>query len=180
LQHIANNLPEAFTDYKGVTKSSYPTRNAPERVEGPNKNIQLLPLPKKKGRSMAAPKNDAQMKRQRIPRTKSTKSVNPNQPKVGRRPKVDTNPIPGPNPQPGSMVHRNTDPGRSEHPDSTVLGNDESDQGVKEIFVNYIDSGESYNRKTTIVNIYFSAAIAEIFLNDPDPKTMAECKKCSD
>jgi len=87
---------------------------------------------------------------------------------------VDTNPIPGPNPQSGSMVHPNTDPGTSEHPDSTVLGNDKSDQGVKEISVNYIDSRESYDRKTTIVNIYFSAAIAEIFLNDPNPKTMAE------
>ena len=68
LQHIANNLPEAFTDYKGLTKSSYPARNAPERVEVSNKNIQLLPLPKKRGRSTAAPNDDAQMKRQRIPR----------------------------------------------------------------------------------------------------------------
>ena len=177
LQHIANNLPEAFIDYKGVTKSSYPARNAPERVEVPNKNIQLLPLTKKRGRSTAAPKDDAQMKRQRIPRTKSTKSVNPSQPKVGRRPKVDTNPIPGPIPQPGSMVHPNTDPGTSEHPDSIVLGNDKSHKGVKEISISYIDSGESYDRKTTVVNIYFSAAIREIFLNDPDPKTMAECKK---
>ena len=73
------------------------------------------------------------------------------------------------------MVHPNIDPRTSEHPDSIVLGNDESDQGVNEISINYIDSGESYDRKTTIVNIYFSAAIAEIFLNDPDPNTMAEC-----
>jgi len=180
LQHIENNLPEAFTDYKGVTTSSYLVRNAPEKIEVPNKNIQLLPLPKKRGRSTVAPKNDAQTKRQRIPRTKSTKSVNTSQPKVGRRPKVDTNPIPGPNPQPESMVHRNIDPGTSEHPNSIVLGNDESHKGVKEISINYIDSGESYDRKTTVVNIYFSAAIAEIFLNDPDPKTMAECKKRSD
>ena len=28
--------------------------------------------------------------------------------------------------------------------------------------------------------MYFSAAIAEVFLNDPDPKTMAVCKKRSD
>ena len=139
MQHIANNLPEAFTDYKDVTKSSYPARNAPERVEVPNKNIQLLPLPKKRGRSMAAPKDDAQTKRQRIPWTKSTKSVNTSQPKIGRHPKMDTNPISGPNPQLGSMVHPNTDPGTSEHPDSTVLGNDESHKGVKEIFINYID-----------------------------------------
>jgi len=140
LLHIANNLPETFTDYKSVAKSSYPARNAPKRVEVPNKNIQLLPPPKKRGRSTAAPKDDAQTKCQRIPRTKSTKSVNTSQPKVGRRPKVDTNPIPRPNPQPESMVHPNIDPGTSEHPNSTVLGNDESHKGVKEISINYIDS----------------------------------------
>ena len=42
LQHIANNLPEAFTDYKGVTKSSYPARNAPEKSGGTNKNHSTL------------------------------------------------------------------------------------------------------------------------------------------
>ena len=30
-------MPEAFTDYKGVTKSSYRTRNAPEKSGGTNK-----------------------------------------------------------------------------------------------------------------------------------------------
>ena len=160
MQHIANNLPEAFTDYKGVTKSSYPARNAPEKIEVPNKNIQLLPLPKKRGRSTAAPKDDDQTKRRRIPRTKSTKSVNTSQPKVCRRPKVDTNPIPGPIPQSGSMVHPNTDPGTSEHPDSIVLGNDESHKGVKEISINYIDSGESYCNTPVLIMMLISCLIA--------------------
>ena len=39
LQYIANNLPNAFTDYKDVTKSLIPARNAPERVEVSNKII---------------------------------------------------------------------------------------------------------------------------------------------
>jgi len=77
-------------------------------------------------------------------------------------------------------VHPNSDPETLEHPDSIVLGNVESNNGVKEISINYIDSGESYDRKTTVVDYYFSAAIAAIFLNGPDPKTMAECKKRSD
>jgi hypothetical protein len=93
---------------------------------------------------------------------------------------VDKSPTPGPNPQPGSTVHLNSDPGTSERPDSIVLGNVESNNGVKEIFINYIDSGESYDRKTTVVDMYFFAAIEKIFLNNPDPKTMAECKKRSD
>jgi hypothetical protein len=149
-----------------------------ERVEVPIKTIQL-PLPNKRGRSMAAPKDNAPSKRPRISRTKSSKSVNPSQPQVGRHPIVDKNPKLGPNPQPGSMVHPNSDPGTSEHPDSIILGNDESINGVKEISINYINSGESYDHKTTVVDMYFSTAIVEIFLNDPDPKTMAKCKKLS-
>jgi hypothetical protein len=40
LQHIANNMAGAFTDYKGVTKSYNPARNVPERVEVPKLNSQ--------------------------------------------------------------------------------------------------------------------------------------------
>ena len=42
LQHIANNVPDAFTDYKGVTKSYNLARNIPERVEVPNKLLNCL------------------------------------------------------------------------------------------------------------------------------------------
>jgi len=77
-------------------------------------------------------------------------------------------------------VHPNSDPGTLVHPDSIVLGNVESNNGVKEISINNINSGESYDRKTTVVDMYFSTTIAQIFLNDLDPKTMEECKKRSD
>ena len=30
------DLPQSFTDNKGVTKSSYPDQNAPKRMEVPN------------------------------------------------------------------------------------------------------------------------------------------------
>ena len=78
-------MPETFTDNKGVTKSSYPTYNAPERMEVPIKTIQL-PLPKKRGRSTAAPKDNDPSKSPRIPRTRYSKLVNPSQPQVGRHP----------------------------------------------------------------------------------------------
>jgi hypothetical protein len=68
----------------------------------------------------------------------------------------------------------------SENPDSTVLGNHDESTRVNEISTNYIDSGESYNRKSTIVDINFSTTIANNLLNDHDPKTMAECEKRSD
>jgi hypothetical protein len=35
LQKIANELPDAFTNYKGVTKYFIPAWNAPERVDVP-------------------------------------------------------------------------------------------------------------------------------------------------
>ena len=51
---------------------------------------------------------------------------------------------------------------------------------MEEISTNYFDSGESYNRKTIIVDTYFAASIAENLQNDLDPKSMVECKKRSD
>jgi hypothetical protein len=50
LQNIANNLLDAFSEHKGVTKSLHPTRNVPERVEVPNKTTQPQ-ISKKRGRS---------------------------------------------------------------------------------------------------------------------------------
>jgi hypothetical protein len=35
LQQLANNLPDTFTNIRGVSKSHIPTANAPERVEIP-------------------------------------------------------------------------------------------------------------------------------------------------
>jgi hypothetical protein len=77
-------------------------------------------------------------------------------------------------------VHSISDVGTSERPDAIVLGNNEPSRAIQEIFINYTDSGESYDREITIVDKYFVVAIAEIIQNDPDPKTMAECKKRSD
>jgi hypothetical protein len=61
------------------------------------------------------------------------------------------------------------------------LGDEDASQRqrVHEISINYLESGESYDWETTIVDIYFSTMIAEILKNDPDPKIMAECKRRS-
>jgi hypothetical protein len=76
LQHIANNTLDAFTDYKGVTKSYNPTRNVPERVVVPNKTTQL---PCKRGRSMTISMDVAPCK-QRKRKNKSSNSANAAQP----------------------------------------------------------------------------------------------------
>ena len=51
---------------------------------------------------------------------------------------------------------------------------------MQEISINHVDSGESFDRKTTTVDIYFAEKIADTLLTDHDPKTMSKCKKCSD
>jgi hypothetical protein len=63
----------------------------------------------------------------------------------------------------------------SENPDALVLGNHEASTRIQEISINYTSFREVYERSTRIVNPCFSTIIAENFLADPDPKTMAEC-----
>ena len=67
-----------------------------------------------------------------------------------------------------------------EYLDSNTLGHIVESQRVNKISTNYIDSGESFNRKTTIININFPSKIASDLQPDPEPKTMAECIKRSD
>ena len=52
MQNIANNLPDTFTDLKGVSKSHNPDVNIPERVDIPIKVTQL-PNQNKRERSTA-------------------------------------------------------------------------------------------------------------------------------
>jgi hypothetical protein len=57
LQRIANELPEAFTNTKGIMKSHIPVVNAPERIEIPHEvdemefqvNSTLIPRTLKRG-----------------------------------------------------------------------------------------------------------------------------------
>ena len=73
LQNIANNLLDAFTDYKGVTKSLHPARNVPERVEVPHKTTHPQ-LGIKRGRSTS--------KKQDVIASKQNKIGNKTQPLV--------------------------------------------------------------------------------------------------
>jgi hypothetical protein len=61
--------------------------------------------------------------------------------------------------------------------DSLVLGNHDEFHGVQEIFINYINSEKLFDHTTMVVN---SSTMVADLINDPDPKTMAECKQCSD
>jgi hypothetical protein len=81
------------------------------------------------------------------------------------------------NPPPTSTVHSISDDGTLESPGTIALGNIKPSFGVNEICINYVDSGESFDRKTAIVDIYFASSVAETIQNDPDPKSMVECKR---
>ena len=57
LQNLANELPDAFTDHKRVTRSHIPAVNAPERVQVPLKaanSTVSAPNPRKRGRPPGA------------------------------------------------------------------------------------------------------------------------------
>jgi hypothetical protein len=76
--------------------------------------------------------------------------------------------------------YKNENTSTSKNIDAHVLGNHEASLGIQEISINYTSSGEVYDRSNIIVNPCFSIIIADNFLADPDPKTMAECKRRSD
>jgi hypothetical protein len=69
--------------------------------------------------------------------------------------------------------------GISEIPDINVVGNDEDQESerIEEISTNFVGTGETYNRKTTIVDIYFVEKTVMIIDLDPEPNSMAECKQ---
>jgi hypothetical protein len=82
--------------------------------------------------------------------------------------------------QSSSQARYINEAGTSEVPDNLILGNHEASKGMEENSITYTSSGDVYDRSATIANICFSIVIAENFLNDLDPKIMAECKKCLD
>jgi len=141
-------------------------RNVSKRVDVPNKTTQL---PSKRGRSTSI-STDAASSKQWKQKTKSSNLVNATQPHVEEH-LVEVQPS-----HPTSIVHSITDVGTSKYPDVTILGNDDASERVHEISIKYAETRESFNRKTTIVDSYFSTMIAEILENDRDPRTMAECK----
>jgi hypothetical protein len=76
-------------------------------------------------------------------------------------------------------MHITEQAGGSEDPDSLILKNHDEFYGVQKISINYTSSRELHDHTTTVVNSYFSTMVADL-LNDPKPKTMAECKQRSD
>jgi hypothetical protein len=84
LQNVANNLRDAFSGYKGVTKSWNPAINVPKRVEVHKKTTQV-PSVVKRGKEAQTKKDNAPNKRPRKEKTVPLqKTVTMSQPVVDR------------------------------------------------------------------------------------------------
>jgi hypothetical protein len=123
LQNVANNLLDTFTDYKGVTESSNPMVNAPERVDVHKKTSQA-PSIVKRGRVAQTKKGNTPNKRPRKEKTRPLqKTLNVSQPGVDRH-LVET-------PQSSTQAgYRNVSASTSENPDALILGNHETSIGI--------------------------------------------------
>ena len=170
LQNLANELSNAFTDHKKVTRSHIPTVIAPERIQVPLKatnSTVSAPNPRKRGRP---PGPQDKVPRRRPQRrvleplashkelAEEAQSEVENAPEVAARPRVELVPE-GPHPEDGNHHASRAQyrMGGSKCPSSIVMGNhDEREDDHEEIATNYVESGESYNRKTTIVDINFA------------------------
>ena len=159
---MANNLPDAFTNIRGVSESHIPAANAPERVEIPMEGINSSQIlkPRKRGRE---PDDSMQAQRRRP------------QGRDNREQAVDE----GPSALARTTISNGTR--ASEQPVISNMGNqDELDELNEEIATNYAKSRELYNRKTIVVHINFISKIAEIIDEDSESKSMAECQERSD
>jgi hypothetical protein len=115
---------------------------------------------------------DASNKRLKTTRkTSSLKKVNISQRKVDGH-QVDTI-----NQRPNPHMHTIKEVEGLEDPDSLILRNHDEFHGVQEIFINYTNSEKLFDHTTMVVN---SSTMVVDLNNDLDPKTMAECKQCSD
>jgi hypothetical protein len=193
LQSLANELPDAFTDHKRVTRSHIPATNTLEKVQVTQKatNSVVSSNPRKRGRPPGAqekvPWRRPQWKRSE-PFASLKESVEEVQPEVENAPKVATQPeveeVPeGPHPEDGNpnASREEYHMGRSERHHSIISGNhDELVDDHEEIATNYVEPRESYHRKTTVVDIYFASKISDSMDPDPEPKSMIECWKRSD
>jgi hypothetical protein len=101
---------------------------------------------------------------------KQKKTGNATQPLVERHLEDIQYPMDRSDPQSSSVMRINTAAGTSEDPRSIVLGSHDESLRVDEISINFAETGESYYRKSIIVDIYFSKQIANILLTDSDPK----------
>ena len=134
-------------------------------MEVPNKTTHPQ-LGKKRGRSTS--------KKQDAIANKQKKTGNTTQPLVERHLEDIICPVDIYNPHPSSDMRINTEAGTSEDPRSIISGSHDESLRVNEIAINFIETVESYDCKSIIVDCYFSKQIANILEIDSDPKSLSK------
>jgi hypothetical protein len=155
-----------------VLKSHIPVANAPERVEIPLQGMDSTRTshPRKRGRKLD---DSVSAKRGRLHRQVIEENATCSLSDVPAVTHLEGE-------RPSANVHTNKSTRTSEQPISNNLGNHkEPDDSVEEIAINYVETGELYNQKTTIIDTDFVSMIVVVIAEDPKPKSMAECHKRS-
>jgi hypothetical protein len=157
LQRLANQLPDAFTDSKKVTKSHVPAANAPIKVDVPVGQTNEIITRMKRGRPIGS------------------KDKNPRKRKGAKNDngQVEDMIISDRTPEENQIISNIGVPAETQV--SEIHEN-------KEISINYIMNGKSWNRDKVDINDMFAYNIALDVMNNEDhePKSINECRQRND
>ena len=163
LQNVTNQLPNAFTNTKKVTKSHIPAANAPARIE--------IPI----GFPEASITSESTTRRKRG-RPLGSKDLKP------RKAKSQKVIVGG-----ATMDHENDDKGKDiKNENTSTEGNildKNNDIDNFEISINYVSTCTQWNRKDVIVYDVFAYSVdSNIVIEDDDfePKSVDECQRRKD
>ncbi|CAL2237733.1 unnamed protein product [Prunus armeniaca] len=160
LQSIANQLPDAFTNIKKVTKSHIPAVNTPAWIDVPESQYDsTLKVRLKRGRPVGAKDKNPRKKRiQEVPIPEENK--NPKQISTLDEPKTDQ-----------FKIDEDVAPVEAHTP--------EEEHASEGISLNYMSTRESWDRKKAIVDDVFAYMVAIDIIKDNEdlePKTIEECR----
>ncbi|KAL0544404.1 hypothetical protein IC582_019519 [Cucumis melo] len=155
LQSVANQMPDAFTDTKKVTKSYIPAANAPSRIEIPTQQVDTI--------------NESTL-RQKRGRPMGSKDKNPRKRKVtnSRNDLIDNR----------NIQEKVMDTTSGKNVEETQVYEDNN-----EISINYTMIGKRWNRINVVVNNIFAYNVAHNIIHeneDYEPKSVNECRNRKD
>lgn len=158
LQRLANQLPDAFTDLKRVTKSHIPAVNAPIKLDVP------------KGDNLVANESNARLKRGR---PIGSKDKNPRKRKGA---KDDDGHI-----EDGGNLEKPL--GKTSDVTESLIPKETQVPENEEISINYVMSGITWNRDKIDVDEIFACNVAlDVMKNEEDhePKSIEKCRQRDD
>ncbi|KAL0533448.1 hypothetical protein IC582_030288 [Cucumis melo] len=150
LQSVANQMPDAFTDTKKMTKSYIPAANAPSRIEIPTQKVDTI--------------NESTL-RQKRGRPMGSKDKNPRKRKVT-------------NSQNDLIDNRNIQKKIMDTTSGKNVEETQVYEDNNEISINYTMTGKRWNRINVVVDNIFEYNVAHNIIHeneDYEPKSVDEC-----